>query len=88
LPVYHASDLHAEIYQLGDELWLRDHGSSNGTFRNRERLSDDVPLCDGDMIHIFTNKFILRREVQVAPQGGDTVMIPSVNSLLPKHFVT
>jgi pSer/pThr/pTyr-binding forkhead associated (FHA) protein len=33
LAVHHVSEFHAEFYLNGDDLWLRDHDSRNGTLR-------------------------------------------------------
>ncbi len=43
---------HAEITRQGDQLILRDLGSTNGTFVNGERLSGSRPLRPGDQIRI------------------------------------
>ncbi|MFT4563177.1 MAG: EAL domain-containing protein (putative c-di-GMP-specific phosphodiesterase class I) [Gammaproteobacteria bacterium] len=79
--------LHAEFYLRGDDLWLRDHGSSNGTFRNRERLTAEVALSDGDIIHFSTNEFVLRRDLVAVPQLAETMVLTSDSLDLPEHFV-
>jgi len=86
LPIHHVSELHAEIYQDGDALWLRDLDSSNGTFRNRERLTGDVELHDGDIIHFSTNEFVLRSEEKKSPQLVRTMLLSSKDLELPEHF--
>ncbi len=47
---------HAEFYVAGEELRLRDLGSTNGTFVNRGRI-DDAPLRDGDVVHFADMQF-------------------------------
>ncbi len=42
---------HAEIVRTGDEYSVRDAGSLNGTYLNRERI-DDAPLANGDELQI------------------------------------
>jgi two-component system cell cycle response regulator len=42
---------HAVIEQRGDQMWLRDLGSTNGTFCNGERIREHV-LQDGDKIQV------------------------------------
>ena len=42
---------HAEIVRTGDSYSLRDAGSLNGTYLNRERI-DDAPLSNGDELQI------------------------------------
>ena len=42
---------HAEIVRTGDSYSVRDAGSLNGTYLNRERI-DDAPLSNGDELQI------------------------------------
>ncbi len=42
---------HAEIVRAGDGYSVRDAGSLNGTYLNRERI-DDAPLSNGDELQI------------------------------------
>jgi len=42
---------HAEIVRAGDDYKVRDAGSLNGTYLNRERI-DDAPLANGDELQI------------------------------------
>jgi EAL domain-containing protein (putative c-di-GMP-specific phosphodiesterase class I) len=44
------SKFHAEIVRDGDELWLRDLQSTNGTFLNGQRISDRARLKADDLI--------------------------------------
>ena len=46
----HVSKDHAEIYSDGEALRVRDLGSRNGTFLNRQPVSDGA-LHDGDVLH-------------------------------------
>lgn len=41
---------HAELYEEGDTVRLRDLGSTNGTWHNGERVRDSVGLRPGDLI--------------------------------------
>ena len=50
LPFHSVSKRHAEIYVEGNELKLRDLGSTNGTFVNRKRIQGS-PLHEGDILH-------------------------------------
>lgn len=58
------SQRHAEIFQRDDSLWLRDLGSTNGTFVNGEQVSAERRLDDGDVLHFANFEFRLIR-------GGD-----------------
>ena len=42
---------HAEIHRSGDTYLVRDAGSLNGTYLNRERI-DEAPLSNGDELQI------------------------------------
>jgi len=61
LPSTHVSKAHAEIYTDGLTLRVRDLGSRNGTFLNREQVKDG-PLHDGDVLHIGDYEFRVARE--------------------------
>ncbi len=53
---------HAVIHaQEGDEFWLIDLGSSNGTLRNGRRVAQPVKLHDGDQIAICEALFTFRQ---------------------------
>ncbi len=53
------SGRHAEILRVGDHLFLRDLGSTNGTFVNRRRVRQPTPIGDGDHIEIADLEFRL-----------------------------
>ena len=61
LPSTHVSKAHAEIYTDGLTLRVRDLGSRNGTFLNREPVKDG-PLYDGDVLHIGNYEYRVARE--------------------------
>lgn len=44
------SRFHARIYREGGHFFLKDLGSSNGSFLNGQRLVDAVKLADGDTV--------------------------------------
>ncbi len=48
------SQTHAELFAAegSDALWIRDLGSTNGTFVNGERIHAAHPLNEGDIIHL------------------------------------
>jgi pSer/pThr/pTyr-binding forkhead associated (FHA) protein len=48
----YASRVHAEIKREGDQLFLSDAGSANGTYVNGQRVKAPVPLRSGDLIRI------------------------------------
>ena len=48
---------HAEISRVEGRLWIRDLGSTNGTFLNHGRLLDRMPINDGDIVHFGSLEF-------------------------------
>jgi diguanylate cyclase (GGDEF)-like protein len=64
-----ASRLHAEIeYNVTENsLVLRDQGSTNGTFVNRERVTEAVRLRPDDQIRIGQHRLLLAHRDQRAP---------------------
>ncbi len=60
------SGTHAQLTELGGVLYVRDLGSRNGTFVNRELVSVPHPLADGDVIHVG-NTDLTFRGVAVGP---------------------
>lgn len=48
---------HAEVRRNGARYWVRDAGSLNGTYVNRERV-DDVELTDGDELQVGKFKLV------------------------------
>lgn len=63
---------HAEIIQLDDILWVRECGSTNGTFVNRERVNGQMRLSDGDIIHFGLLEFRLRNQFGVGDESEST----------------
>ncbi len=58
---------HCEITQVGEEVRLRDLGSSNGTIVNGERIPGEVLLNDGDLLQIGPLGFQVILQRSVAP---------------------
>jgi len=77
LPSTHVSKVHAEIYTDGLTLRVRDLGSRNGTFLNREPVKDG-PLHDGDVLHIGNYEFRIAREFVIeeddCPDAEGTIL--------------
>jgi len=55
------SSLHAEIARDGDTLTLRDLGSTNGTFLNKDPVTEPVAIAEGDIVHFASLEFRLMR---------------------------
>ena len=77
---------HAQFDDLGEQLVLKDLGSTNGTFVNHERLSQPMTLRHGDVIHFASFEFRVLEEVdstELADNGNMTIMnvMPMANKL-------
>jgi EAL domain-containing protein (putative c-di-GMP-specific phosphodiesterase class I) len=69
LPAAHVSKLHAEIYSAGPALRVRDLGSRNGTFLNRQPIQD-APLHEGDVLHVGEYEFRVARDLAEPDEDG------------------
>jgi EAL domain-containing protein (putative c-di-GMP-specific phosphodiesterase class I) len=85
LPSPHVSKRHAEIYSDGKALRIRDLGSRNGTFLNREPISD-AGLHEGDILHFGDLEFRLAREPKEPsdPAGATRTLVRAGS--LPNHL--
>lgn len=62
------SGLHAEIYARSQRLYLRDLGSTNGTFVNGQKLIDDRELFDDDLVQFADAAFrVVRHHLPDSP---------------------
>lgn len=61
LPLSCVSGSHAEFEQRQGRLYLRDFGSTNGTFVNGHRLQGERELHDGDLVQFATIVFRLSK---------------------------
>ena len=81
------SSEHAEFYEQGGRLYVRDLGSTNGTFVNRRRLGDGPQaLQHGDVLHFGEAE--LRILAPMDELGGLTVAVDLKSENLPHRLVT
>lgn len=95
LPCSLISKLHAEFLQRRERLWLRDLGSTNGSYLNGSLVSDDAEVLPGDMVQFGEVIFIVEQSEEAAPQGGchtiqrqgaDSAMaVAGFNQLIKRH---
>lgn len=69
LPCESVSKEHAEIYETDGELFVRDLGSTNGTYINGERVEGESPIKEGDIIQFATVVFRVGREITANESG-------------------
>ncbi|MEZ6128029.1 MAG: EAL domain-containing protein [Planctomycetaceae bacterium] len=62
---------HAELTVSGDELVLKDLGSTNGTLVNGRRVTGSVVLQDGDVVHFGQVVFSIARSVLRPSSSGN-----------------
>ena len=68
------SRLHAEIRLTDTGIWLKDCDSTNGTFVNFRRLTDEQQLNPGDVIHFAGFEFQVGQDKSSDDFGDRTVM--------------
>lgn len=66
LVVFHpqVSKSHIELVREGDQIFLQELGSTNGTFINGQRVTGRALLRDGDIIHLAAKEFRFGRDVE------------------------
>jgi FHA domain len=57
----YSSTLHARLYRRGDQLWVEDLSSTNGTYVNSERITKPSKLGKGDLLQIGATVFEVTR---------------------------
>jgi len=86
LPSAHVSKAHAEIYTDGLALRVRDLGSRNGTFLNREPVAD-ATLHEGDVLHVGDNEFRVARDRPGEDESDDERTLIRT-APLSRHFLS
>ncbi|MCA9262433.1 MAG: EAL domain-containing protein [Planctomycetales bacterium] len=66
LPCNCVSKEHAEIFERDGAIWVRDLGSTNGTYVNGVRVDTEYPIGEGDLVQFATMVFRVGREEQTA----------------------
>lgn len=66
---------HAEFFMEGGHLFIRDFGSTNGTYVNHRRITRDTRLESGDVIHFGSLEFRLCRSEGSETGSGDKTMV-------------
>ncbi len=84
LPFGRVSHRHAKLFSRREGLWLRDLGSTNGTFINGKRVADDCRLKDGDIVHFADHEFrLVSFNTHQPPSATATIRLDELH--LPSH---
>jgi len=70
---------HARIVRSGDQFFVEDLGSSNGTFLNGERTQGRQPLTEKDVLQIGPYQLVLR--LQGAEEEDNPIIRSQVNAV-------
>lgn len=70
IPTLSVTDLHAHVTRNGDEYWLEDNNSSNGTFVNDFRITR-MRLKPDDQIRVGNQLVMYRRVVKAFTRNPD-----------------
>ena len=70
---------HAEIHQKDQQLWLRECGSTNGTYVNRHRIETPKALKNGDIIRFGFLEFYLCHGVDLVDETENTQVLEPVS---------
>lgn len=65
---------HAEFFEHGGELFLRDLGSTNGTFVNHDQLHREAALRHGDVVHFASYEVRVLEENDITSLNDDSSM--------------
>ena len=76
------SRIHLRLELTGDQLFVEDAGSTNGTYLNGERLIERTALEDGDQLTLGNSAFLVRiRSVPGFDEGDKTPLLPLLDQL-------
>ena len=64
------SKRHCAIMVRGSQVFVRDFGSTNGTFVNGELVQGETQLHDGDILKVGPLQFTVGLETQTAPKAA------------------
>lgn len=57
----YSSTVHARVYRRGDQVWIEDVGSTNGTYVNSEKIARPTKLTRGDLVQVGATVFEVTR---------------------------
>ncbi len=83
-----ASRLHAEVRQEGDNFWLVDLGSANGTRLNGVPVTATLPLDSGGEIQIGETRIIFENDARPPVSFSSTLISDSTHALDPSNTIS
>ncbi len=87
IPDAFASRLHAEVRKEGDNYWLQDLGSANGTRYNGSVVSMPIPILPGGEIQIGETRIMFEDEAKQITKNA-TLIADRTQSLDPAHTIS
>lgn len=75
------SRTHADLFLKGEELWVRDLQSRNGTYINRKRARGPVAVQAGDVLHFGTVEFRIGRREEASNVDETTTGLNRISDL-------
>ena len=81
------SKQHCGISQRDGKVFVRDCGSTNGTFLNDEQVGGDKPVNDGDKLRVGPLEFVIRLESTIALKAAPK-KTPSTSDTLVNEATT
>lgn len=87
IPDAFASRLHAEVRQEGDNYWLTDLGSANGTRYNGMPVSKALPIYPGGEIQIGETRIVFQNDQQVQRSISSTLIADNTSALDPAKTI-
>ncbi|MGH2772401.1 MAG: FHA domain-containing protein [Actinomycetota bacterium] len=57
----YSSQVHARVYRRGDQMFIEDMGSTNGTYLNRRKVGSPLPVARGDTARIGKTEMEFKR---------------------------
>jgi phosphoserine phosphatase RsbU/P len=88
IPDAFASRLHAEVRQEGDNYWLVDLGSANGTRLNGTPVNGTLPLQTGGEIQIGETRIEFESEARPQISFSSTLISDGTQSLDPSQTIS
>lgn len=88
IPDAFASRLHAEIRQEGDNFWLVDLGSANGTRLNGTPVTGTLPLYSGGEVQIGETRITFETDQQSIRSFSSTLIADNTDALDPSNTIS